>query len=115
MDSLSLARLAVAAAADKKASDIVLLDLRKVSSVADYFVVCSGSVDRQLDAIADNIRAVFKTNHQISPRHVEGAAQNGWVLLDYGDLVIHVFVPTLRAYYNLEGLWAGATVLLRMQ
>jgi len=115
LDGLAQARLAVAAAADKKAANIVLLDLRKLSSVADYFVVCTGAVDRQLDAIADNIREVFKKNHQVMPRHVEGTGESGWVLLDYGDVVVHVFLPTLRAYYNLETLWTGATVLLRMQ
>jgi ribosome-associated protein len=114
-DALTLARLAVAAAADKKGENIVLLDLRKVSSVADYFVICSGAVDRQLEAIADNIEDVVKRNYKISARHVEGNGETGWVLLDYVDVVVHIFTPPLRAYYNLEALWSNAPVLLRMQ
>lgn len=112
---MTLARIAVAAAADKKGENTVLIDLRKLSSVADYFVICSGTVDRQLEAIADNIVAVIKQNHHISPRHVEGSGETGWILVDYIDVVIHIFTPTLRAYYNLESLWANAPVLLRMQ
>ena len=115
MDALTLARLAVAAAADKKGENIVLLDLRKLSSVTDYFVICSGAVDRQLEAITDNILDVLKSKHNISARHVEGNGETGWVLIDYVDVVIHVFTPSLRTYYNLEGLWANAPVMLRMQ
>lgn len=115
LDALTLARLIVAAAADKKGDNIVLLDLRNLSSVTDYFVICTGSVDRQLVAIAENIREVVKTGHQIDARHVEGAGASGWILLDYVDVVVHVFTPSLRSYYNLEGLWQNAPVLLRMQ
>ncbi len=115
MDALTLARLAVAAAADKKGENIVLLDLRKLSSVTDYFVICSGAVDRQLEAIADNIVDVLKGKHNIPPRHVEGSGETGWVLIDYVDVVIHVFTPSLRNYYSLEALWANAPVMLRMQ
>lgn len=115
LDALTIARLAVAAAADKKGENIVLLDLRKLSSVTDYFVICSGAVDRQLEAIADNILDVIKGNHKIPPRHVEGNGETGWVLVDYVDVVVHIFTPTLRSYYNLEGLWSNAPVLLRMQ
>ena len=114
-DSLTLARLVVAAAADKKGDNIVLLDLRALSSVTDYFVICTGTVDRQLESIADNIMQVVKTNHQINTRHLEGTGESGWVLLDYIDVVVHVFTPSLRAYYNLESLWVNAPVLLRIQ
>ncbi|MGQ9814169.1 MAG: ribosome silencing factor [Candidatus Roseilinea sp.] len=114
-DSLNMARLAVAAAADKKGDNIVLLDLRNLSSVADYFVIATGNVDRQLEAIADNIVEVLKRSQRVSPRRVEGTGQSGWVLIDYGDVVVHLFTPTLRAFYNLESLWSAATVLLRMQ
>jgi ribosome-associated protein len=110
-----LARLAVAAAADKKADNIVLLDLRKLSSVADYFVICSGSVDRQLEAIADNVVDAIKRNHKLGARHVEGSGETGWILVDYVDVVVHIFTPSLRAYYSLESLWGNAPVLLRMQ
>jgi ribosome-associated protein len=115
MDALTIARLAVAAAADKKGENIVLLDLRKLSSVTDYFVICSGAVDRQLEAIADNVVAVLKGKHNLPARHVEGSGETGWILIDYVDVVIHVFTPSLRNYYNLEALWANAPVMLRMQ
>ncbi len=110
-----MARLAVAAAADKKGDNIVLLDLRNLSPVADYFVIATGSVDRQLEAIADNVVEVLKRSQRVSPRRVEGTGQSGWVLIDYGDVVVHLFTPTLRAFYSLESLWSAATVLLRMQ
>ena len=115
MDSLGLARLAVAAAADKKAEEIVLLDLRRISSVTDYFIVASGSVGRQLDAIGDNIKDVLKRNDRKLYAKIHGTSDSGWVLMDYGDIVIHLFTPSKRTFYNLEGLWNTAPVLLRMQ
>ncbi|MBU6359951.1 MAG: ribosome silencing factor [Chloroflexota bacterium] len=115
MDGLELARLAVSAAEDKKAEDIVLLDLRNISGVADYFVICSGNVSRQIDAIADNIQEMLKAEDKTIKRRVEGPGDSGWVLLDYSDLVVHIFTPARRAFYNLEGLWKAAPVLLRVQ
>jgi ribosome-associated protein len=72
-------------------------------------------VDRQLEAISENILNVVKSKHRISARHIEGSGETGWILLDYVDVVIHIFTPSLRSYYNLESLWANAPVLLRMQ
>ena len=115
VDSLALARAVVTAAADKKAENVLLLDLRTLSSVADYFVVCSGASERQLRAIADNVGEEVHQHLHERPHHVEGLTAGGWVLMDYGDVIVHVFSPTTRAYYNLEGLWAKAPVLLRMQ
>lgn len=114
-ESLAIARAAVSAAADKKAENIVLLDLRGISSVADYFVVCSGNSERQLRAIADGVDEGLQKQMSKSPRHVEGLSGGGWVLVDYGDVIVHIFSPSLRAYYNLEALWSKAPVLLRMQ
>lgn len=114
-DALTLARMAVEAAADKKAENIILLDVRKLSSIADYFVICSGVVDRQLEAIAEHVQVVLRNEFMCKPRHIEGDGDAGWVLVDYVDVIIHVFTPSLRSYYNLEGLWASAPVLLRMQ
>lgn len=115
VEALKLARATVDAAADKKADDILLLDLRALSSVADYFVICTGNNDRQLGAIADNVEEHLRWNGGARPLHIEGAGTSGWILMDYGDVVVHIFTPTLRGYYNLEGLWAKAPVLLRMQ
>ena len=113
--TLTLARLAVDAAADKKAENILLLDLRELSMVADYFVICSGSNDRQLRSIAGGIEDKLRDAHKVRPHHVEGSDVGGWMLMDYGDLIIHIFAPSHRAHYNLEALWAKAPVLLRMQ
>ena len=114
-DSLSIARTVVAAAADKKAENILLLDLRELSSVADYFVVCSGSNERQLRAIAESIDEKVRDTFNQHPHHVEGASGGGWVLVDYGDVIVHIFSPTTRAFYKLESLWNKAPVMLRMQ
>ena len=115
VETLTLARHAVDAAADKKAEHILLLDLRGLSLVADYFVICSAATDRQLRAIAENIDDVLRMEHTIRPHHIEGADSGGWVLMDYGDLIVHAFTPSQRMRYNLEELWAQAPVLLRMQ
>jgi ribosome-associated protein len=114
-DSLAFARSAVTAAADKKANNILLLDLRGLSSLADFFVICSGVSERQLRAIADAIADGLQRDFDVRPHHSEGMLGGGWILLDYGDLVVHIFAPSLRAYYNLESLWSKAPVLLRMQ
>ena len=113
-DALTLARSIVAAAADKKAENIVLLDLRGISTFTDYFVVCSGMSERQLRAIADNIQEKIAPEFG-EPRHVEGLNGSGWILMDYGDVVAHIFLPSLRSHYNLEALWAKAPTLLRMR
>jgi len=115
VDTLTLARHAVDAAADKKAEHILLLDLRGLSLVADYFVICSAATDRQLRAITDNIDDVLRIEHHTRPHHIEGVDSGGWVLMDYGDLIIHAFTPSQRMHYNLEELWSQAQVLLRMQ
>ncbi len=92
-------------AADKKALDIVELDMRGVVDYTDYLVICSGASDRQVKAIADGIRVGLKDAHAGGPRRVEGLTQARWVLLDYLDVVVHIFVPEVREFYGLERLW----------
>jgi ribosome-associated protein len=92
-------------AADKKALEIVELDLRGVVDYADYLVICSGGSDRQVKAICDGIRFGLKESHGIGARRVEGLTQARWVLMDYLDVVVHIFVPELREFYGLERLW----------
>jgi ribosome-associated protein len=92
-------------AADKKALDIVELDMRGVIDYADYLLICSGASDRQVKAICDGIRFGLKDARGLGPRRVEGLGQARWVLLDYLDVVVHVFVPELRDFYGLERLW----------
>jgi ribosome-associated protein len=98
---------AVTAAADKKAVDIVLLDMRKAAAFADYFLICSGTSARQIRAIADAIiEAVASSGSK--PEHVEGYDRSEWVLLDYFDFIVHIFAPEPRAFYSLERLWGNA-------
>jgi ribosome-associated protein len=106
--TLSPERLAMtiaAHAADKKASDIVLLDLREVAGYTDFFVVVSGTSDRQAKAIHDGIHQGLKKHEGLLPRRVEGVREARWILMDYLDVVVHVFTPETRDYYRLEALW----------
>ncbi len=109
-----MARRAVDLAADKKAIDIVLLGIGELTTVADYLVICAGSSERQLGAIADGITEGLATDG-ISPLGREGAAGAHWVLLDFGAVIVHVFAPPERDFYQLERLWADAPTLLRIQ
>jgi ribosome-associated protein len=92
-------------AADKKAIDVVELDLRGVLGYTDYFLVCSGNTGRQAKAIHDGILEGLKHDHGLLPRRVEGSAQAGWILMDYLDVVVHIFTPETREFYRLEQLW----------
>jgi ribosome-associated protein len=92
-------------AADKKAIDVVELDLRGVLGYTDYFLVCSGNTGRQAKAIHDGILEGLKREHDITPRRVEGSIQAGWILMDYLDVVVHIFTPETREFYRLEQLW----------
>lgn len=92
-------------ASDKKAVDIVVLDLRTVSGYTDLFVICSGSSDRQVKAIHDGINQGLKSRYGLLPRRVEGLRESRWVLMDYLDVVVHAFTPETREYYRLETLW----------
>jgi len=97
-------------ASDRKALDIVALDLRSMIGYADYFVICTGRTDRQAKAIHDGIHAGMKSKHRLLPRRVEGLSEGRWILMDYLDVVIHVFTPDTRDYYRLEQLWGEAPV-----
>jgi ribosome-associated protein len=101
-------------AGEKQAANIVLLDAREVCSFADYFVICSGDNERQLRTIYDEIELNLKRNGVI-PHHHEGTIDSGWLLLDYGDVIIHVFAATERDFYNLDELWHEARTVLRIQ
>jgi ribosome-associated protein len=95
-------------AADRKALDVVALDLRGMLGYTDYFVICTGRSDRQVKAIHDGIHEGLKKRHGLLPRRVEGASQAQWVLMDYLDVVVHVFTPEKRDFYRLEQLWGEA-------
>lgn len=109
VDEMSLAKafLSVQAAANKKAEQIKILDLREISGFTDYFVVCSGMSDKQVQAIADSVAIQLK-EEGFNPISVEGYRDGRWVLVDFGDVVVHVFHDALREYYDLEQLWHDA-------
>ena len=109
-----MARRAVEAAGDKQASDIVLLDTREVSSFADYFVICTGGTGRQIRAIYDEVAHALKKDG-VLPHHHEGTLDSGWLLLDYGDVIVHIFDTMEREHYQLDELWNNAHLVLRIQ
>jgi ribosome-associated protein len=98
---------ALRAADDKKASDLVVLDLRKAAGFTDFFVICSGGNPRQVRAIADSVMATL-ADEGVKPAHVEGYERSEWVLLDYFDFIVHIFGPETRLFYGLERLWGNA-------
>jgi ribosome-associated protein len=98
-------------AADRKALEIVQLDLRGMIGYADYFLICTGRTDRQTRAIHDGIHQGLKSAHGLLPRRVEGVTEARWILMDYLDVVVHVFTPDTRQYYRLEQLWGEAPAL----
>jgi len=107
LDSLELARLCAEIAADKKCDEILLLDVTQRTVIADYFLIATARNRRQLVAVADGIsKEVIKSAKR--PRRVEGTGGDKWVLLDLGDVVVHVFDPDARTFYDLESLWADA-------
>lgn len=101
---------------DNKAADIVLLDLRPDTILADFFVLCTGNSDRQIRALSEHVREKVKDKYSKIPFSLEGTPESGWVLLDYGSVVVHVFAEEQRDYYDLQGLWGRqASVLLSIQ
>jgi ribosome-associated protein len=115
LDSLELARRIVDVVEDKKAENIVLLDLRPDTVIADFFIICNGLSDRQLKALVEYVREAIKEEYGRLPFATEGTPESGWVLMDYGDVVAHLFMEEKRRYYDLEGLWRTANVLVSIQ
>jgi ribosome-associated protein len=114
LEASEIARAAVEAAAEKQATDIVLLDVRDICGFADYFVLSSAESGRQINAVTEEIEEALK-KEGARPVHREGAAVSGWVLLDYGDVIVHTFAPFEREFYNLEDYWSAARTLVRIQ
>jgi len=100
--------MAVLAAQEKKAEDLRIFDLRNVTSLTEYFIICSGSNQRQNQAISDEIYRVLKEKHHRPPLGVEGYDKADWILMDYGDFIVHVLSAQARKYYDLERLWRQA-------
>lgn len=110
----TLARRVVDFAEDKQANEIVLLDIRTQSTIADYFVICSADNDRQIKAIVEHIDVKVQQEFGLNPR-IEGTADTGWIVIDYGDIVAHIFSPTQRDYYRLEQLWSKVPPVIVVQ
>jgi ribosome-associated protein len=108
MDSRTLARLCREFADNKKADNIVILDVRKLSSVTDYFVIASGTSGPHLRAIVEEITAQLREEHGVRARAVDGTVHGAWVVLDYFDVIVHVMRQDARERYDLEGLWGDA-------
>lgn len=98
---------AIAAAEDKQARDLAVLDLRKAGGFTDFFIICSGTNARQIRAIADAVMEAL-AHDGVKPAHVEGYDRSEWILLDYFDFIVHIFAPETRAFYGLERLWGNA-------
>ncbi len=103
-------RLGARAALEKKAVDLRVLDLQGISGVADFFLICSGGSTTQIETIVEAARHSLKAEG-VQPRHSEGTPESGWILLDYGDVVMHVFLDETREFYSLERLWGDAPLL----
>lgn len=114
LEAIEVAHKAVEAASDKKALDIVLLDTRGVCSFADYFVICSGDSGKQIEAIRDEVGHTLK-KEGILPHHYEGTVDSGWLLLDFSDVIVHIFAPVEREHYQLDRLWSQAIPVVRIQ
>jgi len=107
LKSIEKARLAVRAALDKKAKNVLILELKDLSVMSDYFVICSGESTTHVRSIVDNIEKEFRLK-KIKPSGIEGHKLNQWVLMDYSDVIVHVFEEETRAFYELEKLWLDA-------
>jgi ribosome-associated protein len=99
---------------EKKGEDIILIDIHEISDFADYFVICSGTSDRMLKALADDVSERLRNEMKIHAR-IEGESDSGWILVDLGNIIVHLFSPDRRDYYRLEDLWSKGKVLLRLQ
>jgi ribosome-associated protein len=108
MDSKNLALLCRELADGKKAENIVILELRELSSVTDYFVICTGTSEPHLRAIVDEITDKLREEHALRPRAMDGTLQTAWVVLDFFDVIVHVMRSDVREHYDLEGLWGDA-------
>ena len=114
-EAIDLAQIIVDTLDEKKGEDILLLDLTGFSTFTDYFVLCSGSSDRMLRALSDDVEKKTKGRYPLVADRLEGEASSGWILHDYGDVVLHLFSPGRREFYNLEELWKEGNVLVHIQ
>lgn len=115
LEPIDLARTLVETLEDRKAEDIVLLDLRGQSIFTDFFVICTGTSERQLGALADALDEAARKTYRLKSPRVEGHPEGGWLLVDFGTVIVHCFSPAQRKRYKLEDLWHEGKVMLRIQ
>jgi len=108
LQSIDRAQLCATYVLDKKAFNVRILDVRNISSLTDFLVIASGSSDRQVSAAADSVHMGLKKNHETLPIGIEGLNEGRWVLIDYGDVMVHIFHEPVRLFYDLDGLWSDA-------
>ncbi len=114
MNTLQLAHTIVEALEDRKGENIILMDIEKVAMFTGYFVICSGTSDRMLDALADGVIEKVRETYGIKGRP-QGQSASGWVLVDFGSVIVHCFAPETRDFYKLEDLWREGKILLHLQ
>lgn len=114
LEPAELANAIVDLFSDRQAEDIVMVDISRLVTFADYFVIASGQTVRHMDALSDALDTELG-KQGIHPQRREGTAESGWVLLDFGSVIVHIFSPSQRAHYNLEGLWGRAASVVRIQ
>ncbi|WP_336595953.1 ribosome silencing factor [Bellilinea caldifistulae] len=114
MKPIELARSIINTLEDKKGENILLMDIQDIATFTDYFILCSGSSERMIESLADAVLENAKKEFQMIGKK-EGYAQGGWVLVDLGDVIVHLFSPEQRDYYRLEELWSQGKILLRLQ
>lgn len=116
MESLALANYITEIIVDRQGEDILLLDIQDIATFADYFIICSGTSRRQLDALQSAIREELKkADERILAKNVEGEPDSGWILIDYNSVIVHLFDPEMRSFYRLEELWRNARIVARIQ
>ncbi len=114
LNTIEITRLVIEALEEKKAENIVLIDIHEIASFTDYFIICSGTSDRMIDSLADGVMESAKHKADLLGKK-EGQASSGWVLVDFGDIIVHLFSPDQRDYYRLEQLWEKGKILLHVQ
>jgi ribosome-associated protein len=114
-ETLDVARTIIDVLEEKKGEDILLLDLIDICDFTDYFILCTGASERTIKALADEVKKKVKETHSVREQGIEGEADSGWVLIDYGDIILHLFSRSIREYYQLEELWRVGKILVRVQ
>jgi ribosome-associated protein len=116
VEGLELANHITDIVVDKQGQNVIILNIRDVTTIADYFVICSGSTRRQLDAMRSAIQTELKSHpERILPLNVEGTAESGWILMDYNGVIVHLFTPEVRDFYRIEELWRSGRVVTQIQ